>query len=65
MRNIYGSFQEVDYQKMALQGLKVLELSGLAPAPMCAMILSDFGAQVNIIQRNSFLAKLDKKSIDQ
>lgn len=36
---------------MALQGLKVLELSGLAPAPMCAMILSDFGAQVTRVDQ--------------
>ena len=31
---------------MALRGLKVIELGGLAPAPVCGMILSDFGAKV-------------------
>lgn len=31
---------------MALNGLKVVELSGLAPAPFCGMILADFGASV-------------------
>ena len=31
---------------MALKGLKVVELAGLAPAPVCGMILSDFGARV-------------------
>ncbi|XP_063310035.1 alpha-methylacyl-CoA racemase [Pelobates fuscus] len=31
---------------MALAGVRVLELAGLAPAPFCGMILSDFGAQV-------------------
>ena len=31
---------------MALRGLKVIELAGLAPAPVCGMILSDFGAKV-------------------
>ena len=31
---------------MALNGLKVIELAGLAPAPVCGMILSDFGAKV-------------------
>jgi alpha-methylacyl-CoA racemase len=31
---------------MALQGIKVLEFSGLAPAPFCGMILADFGAEV-------------------
>ncbi|KAJ3653746.1 hypothetical protein Zmor_012983 [Zophobas morio] len=31
---------------MALRGIKVLELAGLAPAPFCGMILADFGADV-------------------
>ena len=31
---------------MALRGIKVIELAGLAPAPFCGMILSDFGASV-------------------
>ena len=31
---------------MALHGIKVLELSGLAPVPFCGMILADFGADV-------------------
>lgn len=31
---------------MALKGLKVMELAGLAPAPFCGMILADFGANV-------------------
>jgi len=31
---------------MALKGMKVIELAGLAPAPVCGMILSDFGAKV-------------------
>jgi len=31
---------------MALRGMKVIELAGLAPAPVCGMILSDFGAKV-------------------
>ena len=31
---------------MALRGLKVIELAGLAPAQGCGMILSDFGAKV-------------------
>ena len=33
---------------MALKGVKVLELAGLAPAPVCGMILADFGAQVEL-----------------
>ncbi|XP_050184913.1 alpha-methylacyl-CoA racemase [Myiozetetes cayanensis] len=31
---------------MALSGVRVLELAGLAPAPLCGMILADFGARV-------------------
>ncbi|ESO88171.1 hypothetical protein LOTGIDRAFT_193764 [Lottia gigantea] len=31
---------------MALKGIKVIEMAGLAPAPFCGMILSDFGARV-------------------
>lgn len=31
---------------MALKGIKVLELAGLAPGPFCGMILADFGASV-------------------
>lgn len=36
---------------MALKGVKVLELVGLAPAPFCGMILSDFGATVTRIDK--------------
>ena len=36
---------------MALQGLKVIEMAGLAPAPFCGMILSDFGARVIRVDR--------------
>ncbi|CAG2105817.1 unnamed protein product [Medioppia subpectinata] len=36
---------------MALKGVKVLELAGLAPAPFCGLVLSDFGAQVLRIDR--------------
>ncbi|KAK7075198.1 hypothetical protein SK128_011148 [Halocaridina rubra] len=31
---------------MALRGIRVIEMAGLAPAPFCGMILSDFGASV-------------------
>ena len=31
---------------MALKGVKVIELAGLAPAPFCGMLLADFGASV-------------------
>lgn len=36
---------------MALKGIKVLEFSGLAPSPLCGMILSDFGASVTRIDK--------------
>jgi len=36
---------------MALNGLKVIEMAGLAPVPMCGMILSDFGAQVTRVDK--------------
>ena len=31
---------------MALKGVKVIELAGLAPSPFCGMILADYGASV-------------------
>ena len=31
---------------MALAGIKVLELAGLAPTPFLGMVLADFGAKV-------------------
>ncbi|NXQ97093.1 AMACR racemase, partial [Sagittarius serpentarius] len=38
---------------MALSGVRVLELAGLAPAPLCGMILADFGARVVRVDRTS------------
>jgi alpha-methylacyl-CoA racemase len=35
----------------ALEGIRVLELAGLAPVPYCGMILADFGADVVRIDR--------------
>jgi len=35
----------------ALQGLRVIELAGLGPAPFCAMLLADHGADVVRIER--------------
>lgn len=34
-----------------LEGIKVVELEGLAPGPFCGMILSDFGAEVTLVRR--------------
>jgi alpha-methylacyl-CoA racemase len=36
---------------MALKGIKVLEMAGLAPAPFAGMLLADFGAQVTRIDK--------------
>lgn len=36
---------------MALKGVRILELAGLAPVPFCGMILSDFGATVTIVDQ--------------
>ncbi|XP_044287525.1 alpha-methylacyl-CoA racemase [Varanus komodoensis] len=41
---------------MALHGLRVLEMAGLAPAPLCGLILADFGAQVVRIDRSPHTA---------
>ncbi len=39
-----------------LDGIKVVELGGLGPAPLCAMMLSDMGAEVVRIDRPSAIA---------
>ena len=36
-----------------LEGIKVIEMAGLAPSPYCGMLLSDFGANVVIVDRLS------------
>ena len=36
---------------MALAGINVLELAGLAPVPYCGLILADFGAIVTRVDR--------------
>lgn len=36
---------------MALKGIKVIEMSGLAPGPLCGTILADFGATVTIVDK--------------
>lgn len=43
---------------MALKGIKVIEMVGLAPSPMCGMILSDFGAQVTRVDKVSCFLKI-------
>lgn len=40
---------------MALRGIKVIEMAGLAPGPFCGMVLADHGAS---------LIRVDKVRID-
>ncbi|NXP90066.1 AMACR racemase, partial [Passerina amoena] len=51
---VYGRSTAAEWAvAMALSGVRVLELAGLAPAPLCGMILADFGAQVVRVDRLS------------
>ncbi|EEC12768.1 alpha-methylacyl-CoA racemase, putative, partial [Ixodes scapularis] len=43
---------------MALKGIKVLEMAGLAPGPFCGMVLRDFGATVIRVDRVSPIRNL-------
>jgi alpha-methylacyl-CoA racemase len=36
-----------------LDGIKVLEMAGIAPSPFCGMLLADFGADVIVVDRLS------------
>ncbi|REK42148.1 MAG: CoA transferase, partial [Actinobacteria bacterium] len=36
-----------------LEGVKVIELAGLGPAPFCGMVLADLGAEVVRIDRST------------
>ncbi|XP_018606115.1 alpha-methylacyl-CoA racemase [Scleropages formosus] len=44
---------------MALAGVRVIELAGLAPAPFCGMILADFGARVIRVDRTKAAVSMD------
>lgn len=47
---------------MALAGVRVIELAGLAPAPFCGMILSDFGARVIRVDRTKVAMTVDTQA---
>ncbi|XP_010738633.2 alpha-methylacyl-CoA racemase [Larimichthys crocea] len=47
---------------MALAGVRVLELAGLAPAPFCGMILADFGAKVIRVDRTKVAMNVDTQA---
>jgi len=40
---------------MALRGVRVVEMAGLAPAPFCGMVLADFGASVIRVDKASYM----------
>ncbi|KAG0277915.1 hypothetical protein BGZ95_005108 [Linnemannia exigua] len=44
---------------MALAGLKVIEIAGLAPAPFAGKVLADFGADVVRVDRSTSTMNLD------
>ncbi|WP_395685453.1 CaiB/BaiF CoA transferase family protein [Caenimonas koreensis] len=46
-----------------LTGLKVVEMAGLGPAPFCAMMLADMGAQVVRIERPGAAAKINSTDV--
>lgn len=47
---------------MALAGVRVIELAGLAPAPFCGMILADFGARVIRVDRTKVAMTVDTQA---
>ncbi|XP_076014585.1 alpha-methylacyl-CoA racemase [Genypterus blacodes] len=47
---------------MALAGVRVVELAGLAPAPFCGMILADFGAKVIRVDRTRIAGTVDTQA---
>ncbi|CAL8278717.1 unnamed protein product [Merluccius merluccius] len=47
---------------MALAGIRVIELAGLAPAPFCGMMLADFGASVIRVDRTKVAMSLDNQA---
>ncbi|CAG7701517.1 unnamed protein product [Allacma fusca] len=45
---------------MALKGLRVIEIAGLAPVPFCGMLFADFGATVIRVDKTRNLLTTDK-----
>ncbi|XP_066273716.1 alpha-methylacyl-CoA racemase-like isoform X1 [Branchiostoma lanceolatum] len=54
-----ASYKCQDTSAMALRGVKVVELAGLAPAPFCGLILSDFGAKVTRVDKARAAMSMD------
>lgn len=54
------------YRTMALKGIKVIEMMGLAPGPFCGTILADFGASVTVVRKVciiSYILLINHKSV--
>jgi crotonobetainyl-CoA:carnitine CoA-transferase CaiB-like acyl-CoA transferase len=47
---------EQPHRSGPLAGLRVVELAGIGPGPVCAMLLADMGAEVVRVERVSFTA---------
>lgn len=54
-----GKSAERIFKMAALEGLRVVELAGLAPVPFAGMILADFGAVVTRIDKVKTVAAMD------
>ena len=46
-----------------LAGVKVVEVAGLGPAPFCAMVLADLGADVVVVDRRDRAVGADPESV--
>jgi alpha-methylacyl-CoA racemase len=46
-----------------LEGMKVVEMAGLGPAPFCAMLFADMGAQVVRVERPGGAGKIDRTEV--
>nr|WP_295076149.1 CaiB/BaiF CoA-transferase family protein [uncultured Roseateles sp.] len=42
-----------------LAGLKIVEMAGIGPAPLCGMLLADLGAEVIVVERPAALRSLN------
>uniref|UniRef100_A0A914ZK11 Alpha-methylacyl-CoA racemase n=1 Tax=Parascaris univalens TaxID=6257 RepID=A0A914ZK11_PARUN len=47
----FVSMATITHRIRPLDGIKVVELAGLAPAPLCGLILADFGADVTLVEK--------------
>ena len=47
---------------MALRGVRVLEMSGLAPVPYCGQVLRDYGADVIRVDRAGAKFNIDRQT---